>query len=488
MFLTRLARPSIKTERGSALIAVIGVMAVGMVVTAMIATSVVTAFGQSTAARAGVQSHAAADAGIVAAQTGLFTPGNCAAQSPAGTYTSVALAYSVTVEYNAGAGWQAGCPPLTATQIRLISTGTAAAVGVAGASSGNTNKVEAVFNWRVPGPAPSGPSMYLYKGGQVEANSSFDLQDGDGTGLMVKNGDLTCDKNNTVINGSVAVFGNLTFTNKCTVRKNASVTGTAALGSGFVLGKLEAPAPVSPSDFLSRVGSYDPIVTMPVVPDWADVTYTPADWLKPDGTPYTVQPAISGLGCILSSGSMGDPAGEPVIYDARGCVGGVNIANNLTMNLTSDVVLFAESFNFQGLAATVNSVVFKSSTTAVHKLWFITPDYVDDDKPTCKRPLLPLVPLPGDQGDFTIKNGFTIAPTIQAMLYTPCAFDAKNGFDWTGQIYAGQFSHIQNNPKFSFVKMGIAGADLGGDGGGGGGAVTIHWPQPGAVVSMRDVN
>ena len=485
MFLTRLTRPRINTDRGSALIAVIGVMAVGMIVTAMIATSVVSAMGQSTAARAGVQSHAAADAGIVAAQTGLYTTGDCAAHS--GTYTSTAPAYTVTVEYNAGSGWQAGCPPLSATQIRLVSTGTAAAPGVAGASAGNTNKVEAVFNWRVPGPAPSGPSMYLYKGGQVEANSSFDLQDGDGTGLMVKDGDLTCDKNNTVINGSVAVFGNLTFTNRCTIRKDASVSGTAALGSGYVLGKLEAAAPVTPSDFLSRVGSYDPVVTMPVVPTWADVTYTPADWMKPDSTPYTVQPAISGLGCTLSSGSLGDPAGEPVIYDARGCIGGLKVGTNLTMNLTSDVVLFAESFNLQGQTSTVNSVIFKSSTSAVHKLWFITPDYVDDDKPTCKRPLVPLVPLLGDQGDFTIKNSLTIDSTIQAMLYTPCAFEAKNGFTWNGQIYAGQFSHIQNNPKFSFVKMGIAGADLGGDGGGGG-AGTIHKPQPGAVVSMRDVN
>jgi hypothetical protein len=184
-----------------------------------------------------------------------------------------------------------------------------------------------------------------------------------------------------------------------------------------------------------------------------------------------------------------------VIYDARGCIGGVSVANSLTMNLTSDVVFFAEGFNFLGIGPTANSIVFKSSTTAVHKLWFITPDYVDDDQPTCKRtiqpppPLSPLPPLLGDQGDFSIKNGFTIDPTIQAMLYTPCAFEAKNGFDWKGQIYAGAFSHIQNNPKFSFVQMGIAGADLGDDGtGGGGGAGTIHKPQPGAVVSMRDVN
>ena len=71
------------------------------------------------------------------------------------------------------------------------------------------------------------------------------------------------------------------------------------------------------------------------------------------------------------------------------------------------------------------------------------------------------------------------------MLYTPCAFQGKNGFVWNGQIYAGAFSSIQNNPSFTFVKMGIAGANLGD---GEDGLPNIHKPQPGSVISMRDFN
>lgn len=480
MLLTRLAKCG--RDSGSALVAVIGVMAVGLILTTLIATQLVGAMGHSTATRAGVQSHASADAGIAAAQTALFTPGSCAAQSPAGTYTSTAPPiYTVTVEYNAGAGWLPGCPPITATQVRLVATGTASMLGVAGVSRGDTTKVETVLDWKVPGPVPSGPAVYLYKGGEITANSSFDLQDGDGTGLMIKNGDLTCNKNNGLINGSVAIFGNLTLSNKCSISKNASVTGTASLGNGSVGGELAAgtilPSPLAPG----QAGSINPVVTMPDVPKWADVNYVPADWKRPDGSQFEVQPAILGLGCILSSGNMGDSTGKAVIYDARGCIGGMTATNNTVVSLTSDVVIFAESFNFTGL----NSVVFKSSSAATHRLWFITPDYLDDDQPTCKRPALLPVWLLGDQGDFSIKNGFEIQSPIQAMLYTPCSFEGKTGFVWNGQIYAGDTSHLLNNPKFTPVEMGIAGQDLGD---GDPDPDDLTKPQPGTVISMRDVN
>lgn len=472
MFLKRLARCGRTDERGSALLAVLGVMAVGLILIALIATSVVGAFGFTSGTRAGVQSHAAADAGVVAARTGLYTVGDCVAQPTPGRYTSTAApVYSATVQYNAGAGWQPGCPIATTTQVRIVSTGTAQAAGVAGVSSRNTSKVEAVFQYLVPGPPPSGVAMYLYGGGAFEANSSLDLSEGGSTGLIVKNGDFLCDKNNTVINGSILVNGNLTFTNKCSVNGNAWVSGAAALGSGKIDKNLVA-ASVTPNPPGTQVGgTYTPGGAMPSAPGWVDLDYTPTAWLDSSGAAYEVR-TVSGAGCVLSSGTVsGTITGNPVIINALGCVGGPTATNNTTVKLKGDVVIFAKKFDFSG----VNSLIFQSATTAGHRLWFITPDNVADGTPTCQS----------DQGNFTVKNGFAITAPIAALLYTPCAFDGKNGFTWNGQIYAGKYSFAMNNPSFTFVPVGAAGVnfDAGDDS-----VPIVTKPQPGQVVSMRDLN
>lgn len=476
MLLTRLAKCG--RDSGSALVAVIGVMAVGLILTTLIATQLVGAMGQSTAARAGVQSHASADAGIVAARTALFTPGSCVTNG--GTYTTtVPPIYTVSVEYNAGAGWQPGCPTAAATQVRLLSTGTAQAAGVAGVSSGDKSSVEAVFQYITPGPPPSGVAMYLYGGAQVESNSSLDLSEGGDTGLIVKDGNFLCDKNNTVINGSILIGGDLTFAKTCRITGNAWVSGTATLGSGTIDGNLTAPS-VSPNPPGTQVGgTWATSGPAPDAPDWVNVVYSPADWVFTNAggnvLPWEVRTVSSTAECALPNGTLGGTTlGEPVIINALGCEDGPTATNNTTVKLSSDVVIFANEFSFDG----INSLTFKSATTASHRLWFITPDNgaADDNLPTCDD---------DDQGNFTINNSFAIEAPLAALLYTPCAFDGKNGFTWRGQIYAGQYSLVKNNPVFTFVPVGAAGVDF----------TTgeedediITKPQPGAVVSMRDVN
>jgi hypothetical protein len=479
MLLTRLARLGRTDERGSVLVAVIGVMMVGLVLTALIASSIVNGFGHTTAARAGVQSHASADAGIAAARTALFTPNNCLMQPTPGTYTStVPPIFTVRVEYNAGAGWQVGCPTLAATQIRLVSVGTALAPGVAGVSSGDKSKVEAVFSYLTPGPPPSGIGMYLFAGGEFEANSTLDLSEVGNTGIITKMGDLDCSKNNTVFNASVVVHGDLNFhDNDCSVTGNAWVSGTAILGSkGHIGGALIAPN-VSPNPPGGQVGSWATTGDAPVAPDWVNLTYDPGAWkygIAPLDTPFEVRDASATMACKLTNGSLGGTApGTPVIINALGCSGGLTTTNNTTVKLTGDVVIFADIFNFDA----INSLVFTSSSTAAHRLWFITPDtgVADDNLPTC---------APG-QGNFTVNNSFEIQKPIAALVYTPCAFDGKNGFTWNGQVYAGQTSFIKNNPKFTFSKVGAAGVnfDTGDEH-----LPDITKPQPGGVVSMRDVN
>jgi hypothetical protein len=489
MLLTRLAR--FGRESGSALVAVLGVMAVGVILTTLIMSSLVGAMGYSTATRAGVQSHASADAGIVAARTALFTPGSCLTHG--GTYTStVPPIYSVRVEYNAGAGWQAGCPTIDATQVRLLSTGTAQAAGVAGVSSGNSSKVEAVFQYLTPGPVPSGPAVYLYGGGVVEANSDFDLSESTDGGVMIKNGDFVCAKNNGFINGSIVVdrvdpiWGNLTLSQGCSTGSDAWAANKATLGAASLIGGNLTAGSVSPNppDAHLPHGTYTQGGTLPEVPGWVDVGYQPHDWLDASGAFYEER-SVSGLGCSIGDGNLGGTTlGEPVIIDARSCAGLVVPTSTNTVTLTSDVVIFAKKFDFG------NNVTFTSSTSQVHRLWFITQDGDTLDVDPAHDQDLYGNPTPtcltaAGQGDFTMGNGFILDSSVEAMLYTPCAFQGWNTFEWHGQIYAGKMSTIKNTPKMTYAPMGIAGVDFNPHD-----PIppVITKPQPGAVVSMRDVN
>ncbi|MBB5632940.1 hypothetical protein BKA04_001163 [Cryobacterium mesophilum] len=471
MFLKKLVpTPS---DRGSALVAVIGVFAIGIILTTLIAAAVVHGLGWSTYSRASVQSHAAADAGIVAARAGLYQPGNCTSQPTSGVYVSAGSPqYRAVVEHNDGAGWVAGCPTASTSQVRITSLGTAESPAVAGISAGDTSTVEAVFQFLVPGINPTGVALYVYDGLEIEANSALDLSEGGSTGLIVKNGDLLCSKNNTVINGSIVVLGNMTFANKCTVSGSAQVEDLATMSSGRVDGDLIAGS-VDPNPPGVHVGgTYTQSSVVPSAPDWTNLTYKPSDWVTSDGTPFEVQ--TFPVSCKFSSGNLGGTvAGFPLILNALStCPSGITANNNTTVSLTSDVVVFGNMFNF----AATNSLTFKSSTTAAHRLWFITPDNgpADDKAPTCAA----------NQGSFSVNNSFAIQEPISSLLYTPCSFDGKNGFAWNGQIYAGGESYAKNNPSFSFVPVGAAGVDFDNA------IVTpvISKPQPGSLLSMRDRN
>lgn len=473
MFLKRLI-PT-QSERGSALVAVLGVFAIGLILTTLIASSVVHGLGWSTYSRASVQSHAAADAGIVAARAGLYSPGNCSSQPTSGVYASSGSPkYTATVERNDGAGWVAGCPTANTSQVRITSIGTAESPAVAGVSAGDTSTVEAVYLYLHPGVNPSGAAVYVHNDFTVAANSSFDISEAGPNGLLVKDGNFICNKNNSIINGSVLVLGDLSFGGKCNVTGSAVVTGLATLNSGRIDGDLTAGS-VNPNPPGNQVGgTYTQSTVTPPSPDWVNLTYKPGDWLTSAGVPYEVKTLSTVGDCKLVSGNLGAAAaGGSLILNALGCVGGLTLTQNTNVKLTSDLVIFANKFAFPA----TNSLTFTSSNSAGHRLWLITPDNgpAGDDEPTCD-PIL--------QGNFDIKNSLEIKAPISAMLYTPCGFSAKNTFTWNGQIYAGGASDAVNNPSFTFVPMGAAGVDFDNA------VVTpiISKPQPGSLVSMRDRN
>ncbi|MBB5639507.1 hypothetical protein [Cryobacterium roopkundense] len=471
----------------------LGLMVLGLIFASLITASVVGAYGVTSATRSGVQSGAAADAGIAAVRASLYqiegckSPEDTGAYSAAGSQTSPkydAQVWFTLGELSAvGNEWFEGCPLALATYVKIVSTGYAQQTGVNGAAVGDQTTIEAVLKY---GNDAAGVALYLYKGGTVEANSEFIMTGSPGAGIMVKDGDFTCAKNNSEIIGNVVVTGNLTLASTgqaCSIKGDVWVSQLATLGQGKVEGNLSSGA-VSPTLTSGMVGPNPPGTTvggtytqpavMPAVPPWTEIGPLFTRWKNKNGTPYEVKTQ-----CNLTdrtpggSTSLGGTAvGMPVIINALGCVSGPTVSSNTTVRLTSDVVIYANTFDFSA----VNQLNFSSSSTASHRIWFITPDLNPSDlRPSCNRAL---------QGDFAVKVGFTIADRIEALLYTPCAFISTNNFSWRGQIIAGEPSAVKNNPVFAFAPVGIPGVNLTT----GSATSVLPIPQPGSVVSNREVS
>jgi hypothetical protein len=461
-------------DDGSVLIPVIAVMAVGLTVGALLSLSVVRGMTISGSTRVGLQSQAAADAGVAAARAGLYA-GNCTLQATSATYTSTgSIYYSATVQRMQDGAWQAGCPANLTPQIKVLSTGRA--VNSAGQPYGTPTTVEAIYNFVWPVPyKPSGVGMYLYGNAIVAANSALDLSENGG--LVIKNGSFTCSKNNAVLNGNVVVAGNLVLGSSngsgssCTITGSAWVSGAVTLlKRSSISGNLTAGS-VSPNPPGSLVGgTYTQGGALPAAAPWADVAYgpsTPSDWAGSTGTTINLVtlPTSSGV-CSLPTSPLGI-AGQTTMINALACTGGIQTSGNNVM-LAGDVVIFANSFSWG------NSQTFASSSAAEHRLWFVTPDNLANAQPTCSS----------SEGPFTTANGFTILAPIDAMLYTPCAITTGNNFTWKGQIYAGS-GDLENNPSFQSIQIGMPGFDFGT------GTTTsngVTTPQPGTLVSNRNIN
>lgn len=462
--------PSEQRERGSVMVAVIGVMAVMMIVSATVMAMTVHSLGFTSSTRAGIQSVVASESGTSVAEVAL-RGGTCAA-SYAQAITPV---FSATVSYSLSATndvWVNGCPAagINAQRIKVVSTGSAAALGVAGNSSGDSSIVEAIYEVKLlPGIHPSGAAMYLFGGVVFKNNADLLASDGGRAAIQVKEGNMEC-ANNTVIEGDVIVEnGNLDII-ACTIKGNAWASGTAKLG--LITGNLAASSVnISAANLPDHVfGVYTQGAAVPTVPDWVDLAYVPESWKDADGQPFKVTaigPDCSLTPTMLTTAANGN---KPVIIDGLACPSGVSAPNGQVV-LKNDLVIFANAFNFE------YQVEFISQTLDEHQVWFITPDNVPDRLPTCG---------PG-QGDFVMKNGFKInRQTVSAMLYTPCKFMAMNSFEWRGQIYANGANDFMNNTSFEYVPLGLPDVDLDTGDPMAGGSIGSD-AELGSVLSVRDV-
>ena len=450
MFSINRFRTMSSRDSGSAIIAVIGTAAVMLIIGVTVANMSVRALAFSSSTRAGIQSKAAAESGVNVAVVDLRN-GNCAA-----SYSQTTTpAYSAKVSYSTsatGGTWVSGCPVYadqTVNRVKILSTGTAKSVGVAGDSTGNSGFVEAIYPYTpavLPGVKPSGPAMYFYGGVDFANNGNLIVSAGGPPAIQVKSGNVSC-SNNTVIQGDVVVQSGTLSISSCTVQGNAWVGGIATLGT--ITGNLSSANTVRPPGVGLSWTQNGPI---PTVPSWVAFGDTlpatwPTIWIDSSGVAFTVIPI--GADCALSPLMMSQVAAlapSSVIINALGCS---SVTASNTVTLSNNLVIYAPRFDLSNS----NNVTFKSSSpTAQRRLWFITPDVTHTTPPSCNYSV---------QGDFTIKNSFSIDSTVAAMLYTPCQFVAKNSFTWTGQIYAnGSTNAFKNNTGFTYVGLGLPGVDL----------------------------
>ena len=439
--------------------AVIGLMAVTVVIGLTITAATVNGLGVTSSNKALVQSRAAAESGISVSVAGMSGSGSCPSTFASGANPK----YYATIEYQNAAGSPVPCA--MATKVKVESTGTSQTRGVSGASSGNESKVEAVYPYTpalTPGIVSSGAAIYLANGANFN-NGGLITSSATVPAIQVKTGNLDCD-NNTVITGSVVVVTGTISLKSCTISQDAWAFGTTTFPppGGTIGGILRASGARPPSHPIER---WNPTMAMPSVPVWTEFGYDPNDWVTVAGALFNenIRPTTAG-NCPLPQNN----GTNPVIFNALNCAG---VSDTGDVTLSNDLVIVAKKFNF------TNSLDFKSSDPAVaHNVWFITPDLAPTDGvATCSS----------GQGPFTIGNNLNINAPISAMLYTPCAIDTGNGFTWRGQMYAGTISNW-NNANFGYIGVGLPGANLSNGtytpGGSSGSSAIL-----GALVSSRDL-
>ncbi|TFC27483.1 hypothetical protein E3O25_10340 [Cryobacterium sp. TMT1-3] len=502
--LKRLNSP--EPERGSSLLAVIGVMAVFAIISVTIVGSTMSAIRVSSSTQAGVQAQAAAEAGIDATAALLST-----APCTSALIQSIGVPkYSVTLSYQVGSDeWKEGCAPANASLIRVVSTGTAEATGSV-VDPSDTRMVEAIYSVKTSGSAKTGGiAIYADLGFSViesvtihakdstiyvhEGNASCISSGANNVDIIVKAGDVTLGESCGIFgdvwaSGAVKVEGSsiihesliaakLNTLSTAQVIGNVWVSGKATIGLGTKIGGTLTAGSVagllgSILSVLTASGSQPPPVSNVADPGWFELNYkysnnpnkirvqSPKDqahW-KSFESVYRIE-GVCGLPELQAAADS--LAGRPGIIE---CAAGVDVASAGVLTLGSDIAVIAESFKFRE-SAQINSA-------AKHKLWLVTPDGSPNNKPTCNA----------KDGPFVVSQSFKVNPNVDVMVYSPCAVDISTSTQWRGQIWGGTV-HLGTSGVYTYAEVGFPGAPSTGGAGTPSGTVTL-----GPRDSIRDVN
>jgi len=314
-------------------------------------------------------------------------------------------------------------------------------------------------------------------GGTVWVNQDVTLVGGVGIGGNVTAASMSF-SNGGVIGGNVQTSGAVVFSggggpdikgtltaasfttgNGGVVRKNAWIYGATSVNWGAVLQqnlttKSFSKPGGSNSDFVKGTltvvpggPTTSPYLTnsarpaWPVVPDWINFTYVPADWAgfaavsisNPSGscTYAQLQAAVSSF------------AGQNGVVDAMNCRDGIRVVGSDKVTLNSDVAIFAKAYYL------AEGGGFQASQ--VRRLWLLTPDI------TAETPPVPSCAT--GENSFTVTGGFTFSSTLRVMMYTPCKVALGSSTTFTGQVFSGK-AGIDGGAQLTYTAVGLPGYSL----------------------------
>lgn len=500
------------SERGAAIIAVIGISAVIMIFVAVSGGLLVGAMHFTDTTRAGVQAQAAAEAGVVVAQADL-NKGVCIAP-----YTStMAPVYTVTVAYQlpsvTGTTWHPGCPSNDShlTMVKIVSVGS----GIAFAAT--TKTVETIFNYTpavLPKPVQgTGPGVYGYsvvdssvtnltikqqgssKPGIMFVNGSMNCQSGgyiqgdvilgggsySTTSACTINGDVYAGKTVSIGNGS-SILGNVlalgvsggysvTLAKGSTINGNITSEGPDSIGdnvggnilagpltgktviTGAVGGSVVAAGTVSIGSNGSVAGSVTQGksgITTPVMPT------TVPPWVDFVYDPLAWVDAsgnfftvVNATDCSTDVAAKINAATGPTIVNTLAGSGCNGGAVNLSgLNLTFQADVALFAKSYQLKSQTITSTT--PAVPASRHFWMITPDAVPGNQlPDC----------PAGAVKSAIGNQVVTDSSVDTMMYSPCGLGSTGSALW-GQVYVSDIK-FDNSFVLNFVPVGLPGWDLG---------------------------
>ncbi|WP_104177450.1 polymer-forming cytoskeletal protein [Cryobacterium sp. Y50] len=465
--------------------AVIGVMAVLLIITLTVTSSSLQALTITTSTRAGVQAQAAAEAGIAVALASLQNIGAvCPSGGVIASEGDSVPAYRVEVSTLTDE-WSPSCPTgaVDETKVRIVSQGESTAGTV-----NHARTVEEIYDI-----TPSGATNNL--GSVITSSEDLDVDGwsvttGEPTDIRVLNGDFACSKNGTVqadlrvagnvttgpsqscsVDGNVDALGNIVVWNHVAVsgnvhgndsievKSNGLVSGDLTNSSDdqtLIQGKVTGDVVLagtlyksSQADIGGRLSQNVSDVPRPQTAqagDWVAFHYDLEDF-RDAGFEL-----LSG-DCWINRDSW-ENLTVPTVVDLRRC-DAVDL-DKLTLEVRTDIAFILPDTQ-------IDELDLESHNGDRHKIWFLIPEDDwnngddwhddsnqrhddDDDDDEC-------------DADFTIGDKAKISGEISVMVYTPCEIEL-NDVQWRGQLYAGKVDIDDDDSRIHFVPMGIPGTEL----------------------------
>ena len=232
--LARFLRRRLSNESGVALATVLVFMFAGVLLSLVVASTVLYSYTFTSTTRADVQAQSSAEAGIAAARAGLLN-GTCA--DTGGVFAGSDPDYSVQVyKPAAGGAWVPGCPDISQLA-RIVATGTAANKGANGDTSGDKVKVEAILSSIGSGASivAGGPAIYAYDAAGFGGSGTLLSVDGSVPDVMLQKGNVNCTGDATGAVQLVIKSGNFTGGGSCKVQGSIWVNGDVTLNGGAIV-------------------------------------------------------------------------------------------------------------------------------------------------------------------------------------------------------------------------------------------------------------